>query len=219
MRRGWRLEDVAGRCGLSKTTVARGEHGSFASLRVIRRHGAALDLRVEWIAIGRGADVSRTLDEEHAAIVEVVASWLRSLGCEVAPEASFSVYGERGRVDILAFDPASGTLYLVEVKTELSDLQNLLGTIDVRERLAPKLADERRWKPMRRISLLALADTPHNRAIVRAHRATFADWTRMAMRESGRPSTAPRQLLWVPPSAAGRAGWLAGRLRVAPPRA
>lgn len=203
---------------MSKTTVARGEQGSFASVRVIRRHGAALDLRIEWIAVGRGADVARTLDEEHAAIVEVVAAWLRGLGFVVAPEASFSVYGERGRVDVLAFDPTTATLYLVEVKTELSDLQHLLGSVDVRERLAPRMAADRGWAPMRRMSLLALADTSHNRAIVRGHRATLADWTRMSLRANSRPSTAPRQLLWVPAAAAGREGWLAGRRRVAPSR-
>lgn len=215
MRRGWRLEDLAHRSGLSITTMARGENGSFASLDTVRRHGAALDLRIEWVVIGRGADVARTLDDEHSAIVEVVAARLRKLGFEVAAEASFSIYGERGRIDVLAYDPMTNTLYLVEVKTELSDLQALFGSIDVRERLAPRIVSDRGWAPARRISILAVADTAHNREIVRTHGATFADWSRVSFREDARPLAASRQLMWIPPTAAGRTSWLAGRRRVA----
>lgn len=215
MRRGWRLRDVSDRCGLSIATLARGENGSFASIGVVRRHGHALDLRVEWVAVGRGAEVARTLDDEHAVIVEALATWLRALGCEVAAEASFSIYGERGRIDLLAWDPRTETLYLVEVKTELSDLQDLFGSIDVRERLAPRIAADRAWSPARRISLLGVADTAHNREVVRMHRAMFADWSRLMFRSTVRPSEASRQLFWVPAAVVGRSSWLAGRRRVA----
>jgi transcriptional regulator with XRE-family HTH domain len=214
MRRGWRLEDVAQRCGLSTTTIARNESGTFGSVQVVRRHAAGVDLRLEWIAIGRGADVARTMDEEHAAIVEVLAAWLRGLALEVVTEASFSVYGERGRVDVAAFDPATATIYLVEVKTELSDLGDLLGVVDIRERLASHLGRDRGWAVATAVSILAVADTQHNRDIVAAHPATFAGWSPSRFRAAGSPSSARRQMLWIPPSAAGRAAWLAGRRRV-----
>ncbi|MGQ0607564.1 MAG: helix-turn-helix domain-containing protein [Chloroflexota bacterium] len=217
MRHGWRLEDVAGRCRLSIATIARGENGAFASVGVVRRHGAALDLRIEWTAVGRGADVTRTLDDEHAAIVETVARWLRRFGIEVVAEASFSIYGERGRVDLLGLDGATRTLYLVEVKTELSDLQDLLGAVDIRERLAPRIAEDRGWRFDRRCSLLVLAATSHNREIVRAHTSLFGSWTRTTFRDATPPSAEARQLLWVPAALAGRSAWLAGRRRV--PRA
>lgn len=214
MRRGWRLEDVAQKSGLSTTTIARNESGTFGSIQIVRRHAAAVDLRIEWIAIGRGADVARTLDDEHAAIVEVLAAWLRALGFEVVTEASFSVYGERGRVDLVAFDAATGTLYLVEVKTELSDLGNLLGVVDVRERLASHLGRDRGWVVATPISILAVADTQHNRDIVAAHPATFAGWSRRRFRATRPASSVRRQMLWIPPSTAGRPAWLAGRRRV-----
>lgn len=214
MRRGARLEDVARRSGLSTSTVARNEVGAVGSVHVVRRHAAALDLRLEWKLIGRGADLARAIDEEHAAIVEILAAWLRGLRLEVVVEASFSVYGERGRVDLLAFDSRTGILYLVEVKTELSDLGNVLGVIDVRQRLAARLGSDRGWRVAAAASILALADTPHNRRIVGAHRATFADWP--SSRFDGRrpPPGARRQILWIPSSAAGRHRWLAGRRRV-----
>jgi len=218
MRHGWRLADVAGRCRLSIATIARGENGTFASVGVVRRHGAALDLRIEWTAVGRGADATRTLDEEHAAIVEVVATWLRRFGIEVTAEASFSIYGERGRIDLLGYHTATRTLYMVEVKTELSDLQDLLGVVDVRERLAPRIAADRGWRFDRRCSLLALAATSHNREIVRAHGTIFGIWTRATLRDGIPPSAVARQLLWIPAALAGRSAWLAGRRRVTPAR-
>jgi transcriptional regulator with XRE-family HTH domain len=219
MRRGWRLEDVAQRCGLSTTTIARDESGAFGSVQIVRRHAAALDLRIEWIAIGRGADVARTFDDEHAAIVEVLAAWLRALGFEVVTEASFSVYGERGRVDLVAFDAATGTIYLIEVKSELSDLGNLLGVVDVRERLASHLGRDRGWVVAKPISIIAVADTQHNRDIVAAHPATFAGWSRASFRAALPVSSVRRQMMWIPPSAAGRQAWLAGRRRVPNARA
>jgi transcriptional regulator with XRE-family HTH domain len=215
MRRGWRLEDVSRRSGLSTSTLARNESGAFGSVHVVRRHAGAIDLRLEWIAVGRGADVARTLDDEHAAIVEVLAAWFRALGLEIAAEASFSVYGERGRVDLLAFDAATGKLHLVEVKTELSDLGDVLGVVDVRERLASRMATDRGWAvETAPTSILALADTPHNRSIVSTHAATFAGWSRARFRIDRPPSSVRRQVLWVPAAAAGRARWLAGRRRV-----
>lgn len=217
MRQEKRLADVATRARLGIATVSRGEHGIFASLSVARRHAAALDIRLEWHVIGRGADVARTLDEEHAAIVEVLAAWLRAAGLEVVAEASFSVYGERGRVDLLAWDQATRTIYLIEAKTEIGDLQGLLGATDVRERLAPRIASERGWVPVRRVTILALAATRHNRSVVASHRATFAEWSRATLRPGSHPTRDERQLLWVPAAAASRSTWLAGRRRVMPP--
>ncbi len=74
--------------------------------------------------LGRAGALVRLGDEEHAAIVEVIASWLRSAGFDTEAEGSFSEWGERGRIDLLAFDPSTGTFVIVEVKTQLLDLQD-----------------------------------------------------------------------------------------------
>ena len=215
LRHGWRLADVAQRSRLGVATVTRGEHGVFGSLAVARRHAAALDLRLEWRVVGRGGEVARTLDEEHAAIVEVVAAWLRTSGLEVAVEASYAVYGERGRIDLLGWDPDTRTVCLVEAKTELADVQALLGATDVRERLAPRIADDRGWPaPSRVVTLLALADAWQNRATIARHRATFAGWSRAVFHDGCRLGARQRQLLWIPSAAVGRTRWLATRRRV-----
>jgi transcriptional regulator with XRE-family HTH domain len=215
IRRGWRLRDVAGRCGLSPATIGRTELGSIASVRVLRTHAAALDLRAEWRMVGRGADVARLLDEEHAAIVETLAATLRQGGWRVEAEASYSEYGERGRVDVLAFDPAGKALAVVEVKTELADLQELFGSLSVKARLAPGLGRRMAWHPTRVVTLLAVAATAANRSIVGAHPTLFSPFERRWLRDNSLPALdRDRVLLWIPASATGRRRWLAGRRRV-----
>ena len=215
IRRGWRLRDVADRCGLSQATIGRTELGSIASVRILRRHAAALDVQADWRIVGRGADVARLLDEEHAAIVEALATAFRHGRWLVEAESSYSEYGERGRIDLLAFDPRGSVLAVVEVKTELADLQELLGSLSVKTRLAPRLARRLNRQATRVASVLAVAATAANRSIVAAHPALFSPFARRWFRERGLPALDPdRILLWIPASAAGRARWLAGRRRV-----
>ncbi len=215
IRRGWRLRDVADRCGLSPATIGRTELGSIASVLVLRRHAAVMDVRIEWRVVGRGADVARLLDEEHAAIVETLAASVARLGWQVEAESSYSEYGERGRVDLLAFDPARQLLAVVEVKTELADLQELLGSVNVKARLAPGLGRRKGWRASRVVTVLAVAATAANRSIVGAHPALFSPFERRWLREHRLPDLErDRVLLWIPASAAGRRHWLAGRQRV-----
>lgn len=215
IRRGWRLRDVADRCGLSPATVGRSESGSISSVLVLRAHAAVMDIRVEFRLVGRGTDVARLLDEEHAAIVEAIAASLGRAGWQVEAESSYSEYGERGRVDLLAFDPATAVLAVVEVKTELADLQDLFGSLSVKTRLAPGIGMREGWRASRVVSVLAIAATAANRAIVGAHPALFSPFESRWLRERGLPvSDRQRVLLWIPASSAGRERWLAGRRRV-----
>lgn len=182
---------------------------------MLRAHAAVLDLRVEIRLVGRGADVARLLDDEHAAIVEAVAAALVRAGWAVEPEASYSEYGERGRIDLLAFDPAGRVLAVVEVKTELADLQDLFGSLDAKVRLAPALGRRKGWHASRVARVLAVAATEANRSVVRAHPALFAHFESRGLCDRWlQVRDQERVLLWIPASAAGRPSWLAGRKRV-----
>ena len=58
-----------------------------------------------------------------------------------SPEVSFSIYGERGVIDILAWHPGRRALLVIELKTDLVDIKNeLLGTFDRKRRLAARMA-------------------------------------------------------------------------------
>jgi transcriptional regulator with XRE-family HTH domain len=221
MRRGWRLTDVAARAKLSPATIARTEHGWIVSLRVVQPHAAALDVRVDFRVVGRGADVARLTDEEHAAIVELLARAFRMAGWEVEVEASYSEYGERGRIDLVAYDPTTRTVVIVEVKTELADLQELFGGLDVNRRLVSAVCRPHGWEVARTVTVLALASVEVNRRLVRQHSTLFSPFARSTFHGGPLPAVvggpAERVLLWIPASAAGRGRWLAGRRRVRAP--
>jgi transcriptional regulator with XRE-family HTH domain len=142
IRRGWRQDDVSGKSGLSPAAISRHELGRIGSLAAPEKHATVFSLRLDVRMLGRAGALVRLGDEEHAAIVEVIASWFRSAGFDTEAEGSFSEWGERGRIDLLAFDPSTGTFVIVEVKTQLLDLQDLFGSLNVKERrLTPAALD------------------------------------------------------------------------------
>lgn len=95
------------------------------------------------------------------------------------PEVSFSVYGERGVIDVLAFHPGSGSLLVIELKTQLVDVQQLIGAVDRYRRIAPRLARARGWRVRSVSACVLLRSTATNRRQVAHHgsvlRAAFPD--------------------------------------------
>jgi transcriptional regulator with XRE-family HTH domain len=147
-RKGWRQEDLSARAGISRSKVGRIERGALTSARVadIRSIAAALDLRVEVLARGRGADVDRVLNARHSGMHEILAELFHELpGWVASPEVSFAIWGERGVIDILAWHPGRRALLVVELKTEIVDPAGLVATVDRYRRLAPVIAAERGW--------------------------------------------------------------------------
>ena len=96
----------------------------------------------------RGADIDRVLDERHAQLVAVVAERLTLFTWEVSVEVTFSEYGERGSIDVLAVRAPATTL-VVEVKTEIASVEEMLRRLDMKARLAPKIVFDRHgWAPV-----------------------------------------------------------------------
>lgn len=100
---------------------------------------AELVLYVRW----RGGDLDRLLDAAHARLCDDLAASLTNQGWEVAPEVSYSVYGERGSIDLLAWEPRTKTLLVTEVKTEVASVEGTFRKHDEKVRLAPAIALER----------------------------------------------------------------------------
>lgn len=99
---------------------------------------------------------------------------------------------------------------MVEVKTLLLDLQELLGSLDVRERLVPIIARRRGWIVERRVTLLAVAALPRigtwcvpTRRC--SSRSSFAAWAGPPSRRIVASSSGSR-----PGEPPGRRGWRAG---------
>lgn len=120
------------------------------------------------------AEVTRLLDEGHAGVVEQVLSVLRQHGWDTIAEYTFSHYGERGSVDIVAWHAPTRTLLIVEIKTLLLDVQELMSTLDRKCRLVPQLlASERGWVADAVGRLLVVEEGSAARRVVAGHRTTF----------------------------------------------
>jgi len=171
IRKGWRQIDVAMAAKVSQPMISRIERGHIRhlSLDVLLRVAEVLEIRVELIPRWRGGDLDRMLNAGHAALHVAVARVFARTPWLLAPEATFAVYGERGVIDILAFHPPSGALLVVELKTDLVDVQQLMSAVDRYRRLAPRIARERGWQ-MRSVSAwVVFRDTRTNRRRVAAH--------------------------------------------------
>jgi hypothetical protein len=103
------------------------------------------------------------MHERIAGVFMRLPNWL------VKAEVSFAIYGERGVIDVLAFHPPSRALLVVELKTELVDVQALLGTVDRYQRLARRIATERGWQPLTVSCWIVFRDTMTNRRRVDTH--------------------------------------------------
>jgi hypothetical protein len=88
-------------------------------------------------------------------------------------EASYSVYGERGRIDLLSYHAPTGTLEVAECKTGIWDVQELLGGMDVKVRLAPRVAAQRGWRARRVVAALVVAEGRTARRRVEDHESLF----------------------------------------------
>jgi transcriptional regulator with XRE-family HTH domain len=152
-RRGWRQLDCAIRAGVHRSSWSQVERGQIDGMTVItlRRCLAVLEIRLDLRPQWRGAELDRLLDAGHAALQATWTDRLQKRAWVVWVERSYSIYGERGRIDLLAWHAATRTMLVIELKTELADAQALLGTLDAKARLAPVIARELGLPPPTRV--------------------------------------------------------------------
>ena len=174
-KRGWTQEELAARCGLSRSAVSRIERGQgdTLSMRVLTRVsgslGARLSLRILW----QGEELDRLLDADHARLVEWVIAALTAAGWIAVPEVTFHVAGERGSIDVFAWHPATGHLLVIEVKSVVPDVQATLAGVDRKARLAPQIARERGWRVQAVSRILVLPNDRTARRRLGRFAATF----------------------------------------------
>lgn len=175
-RRGLRQGDVARIAGVSDQTVSRLERGFARDMTgdVVRRVAGALEIRVEHSVRWRGGDLDRLINARHALLAERCVAWLEMVGgWEVRPEVSFAFFGERGAIDLLAWHAGSQALLVIELKTEIVDVGELLATLDRKARLGARVAAGLGWPPTTVSVLLAVAEGRTNRRRIAAHARVF----------------------------------------------
>ena len=114
------------------------------------------------------------LSGRHAALHEVVARRFGELpGWRYEPEVSFAQFGERGVVDGLGWHVGTRSLLIEELKSQIVDPSELMGTVDRKRRLAADIVRERGWRPLTVSVWVAVADTRTNRRTLARHAAVL----------------------------------------------
>jgi hypothetical protein len=169
--------DVAIAAGTSRQSVSLIEQGRLADVggATARRIAAAVGLDLVFAVRGRGASIDRLLDEEHSALVDAVVRLLEAAGWLVVVEYSFNHFGDRGSVDVLGWHAAASALLILEVKSELTDLQATCRSIDTKRRIVPGLVSrERGWRARNLGVVIVLPDTRGQRKAVDRRASIFA---------------------------------------------
>jgi transcriptional regulator with XRE-family HTH domain len=173
IRRRLRQADLAAQAGISASVLSHIEHGDFdrVCMRSLRAVAAKLGVTLELTPRSAGGEFDRLVNARHAVLSERVAAWIACQpGWIVVAEVSFSIYGERGVIDLLAWHEATGLLVVIELKTVIVDVDELIGTLDKERRLAPRIAAGRGW-PVRGVGAWLIVAASHtNRRRVADHR-------------------------------------------------
>ena len=175
-RKGWSQARLGHSLGTSQQRVSRLEAD-------IRR--APIGLLEAWatelnayLAVELRVSGERPLsDANHAALQNRLADLLRGAGWLVATETSFNHYGDRGRIDLLAFHPGLRILLVVEIKTRIQDVQDMLGRLDVKRRIAPMLARDRGWDVAAIVPAFVVREDRTARRRVAEHAALFTNFS------------------------------------------
>lgn len=149
---------------------------------MLRRVAGALEVRLELVPRWRGADLDRMIAAGHARMHEQVAQALAAARWDVHSEVSFSHFGERGVVDIIAWNSGHRALLIVELKTEIVDVSDLLSTMDRRRRLAHQIVAPLGLEPASVSRWVVVANTRTNRRRLADHRTVL----RLAFPRDGR---------------------------------
>jgi transcriptional regulator with XRE-family HTH domain len=203
LRKDWSQALLADRAGVSREAVSRMERGELAGMTIARVDkiatalGASVSVQVRW----QGEQLDRLVDALHAALQQAVAELLIGIGWLVRVELSFNHYGDRGRVDVLAFHPLLRVLLVIELKSGLGDIQDTLGRLDIKMRLGGVLAREAGWANVTAVvPALVISDSRTARNLVAARDALFARFDvrgRAALAWVRRPvEPCPPGLLW-----------------------
>jgi transcriptional regulator with XRE-family HTH domain len=173
----WSQRELAVRSGVSQSLISAIENGRVSTLTL-----KTVDKLIEAMGGRLIVDVLRPFladrglqgDAAHVHCVTFAANRLRRAGWLVATEVEIGGDRSRGWIDLLAFDPRTGNVLVIEVKTEIHDLGAIERTLGWYEREARSAARRLGWTPRSIVGCLLLLATTANDERVRANHASFA---------------------------------------------
>jgi transcriptional regulator with XRE-family HTH domain len=209
-------QSLAATVGVTRSYIAQIERGDAnPSIALIESIAVALGLELELLArppviLGNG----RIQDLVHARCSAYADRRLRGHGLETAREVEIVHGRSHGWIDLLAFDPRTGVVLLIEVKTRLNDLGAVERQIGWYERAAWSIARDLGWEPRRMRSWLLVLASAEIDDVVWANRIFFgagfairANEMRLDLRGATEAWIPGRGLAMIDPSNRGR-DWL-----------
>jgi transcriptional regulator with XRE-family HTH domain len=162
--------------GVTRGYIANIERGrGNPSLALVDRIGLALELEIELVArspVIIGGD--RQHDLVHARCSVHVDRRLRAAGWLTAREVEIIQGRSHGWIDLLAFDPKTGILLVIEIKTRLDDLGAIERQLGWYERSSFEVARRSGWRPRRTIGWLLALASDEVEAVLRSNRELMA---------------------------------------------
>lgn len=166
---------LADKVGLARSYVATIERGrANPSLDVIIRLAAGLGLELD-LTLRSPVIVGdrRQRDAVHARCSGYVDRRLLRAGWQTAREVPIIDGRWRGWIDVLAFDPRTGTLIIIEIKTVIDDLGALERQLSWYEGTARRVAMDLGWRPRRILTWLLVLSTSQNEHAMSQNRDVF----------------------------------------------
>lgn len=172
----WTQRELAARSGVSQPLVCAIENGRLATLtfarvnRLLVAMGGRLivDMTRPWLG-----DRPLQRDPAHVRCVTYVRQRLERAGWLVMTEVEIGGDRSRGWIDLLAFDPRTGTVLVIEVKTEINDVGAIERALGWYEREAWAAARRNGWRPRTVIGCLLVLATDASDARIQVNRAVF----------------------------------------------
>lgn len=169
-------QQLASTVGVSRGYIAKIERGrANPSVELLERIALVLQLEIELVArapVIIGGDRQR--DFVHARCSAHVDGRLRGEGWLTAREVEIVHGRSHGWIDLLAFDPKTGTLIVIEFKTRLDDLGAVERQLGWYERSAFEVATQLGWHPRRVVVWLLVLASEEVEGVLRANRELIA---------------------------------------------
>jgi len=171
---GWSQEELSRAAGVSTGTVAGVELGKVnvtvdTSARLLTSLGLAVELRIDPPFVD-----PRQRDAGHSRCVAHVQRRLEAGGWLVRREVEVVHARSHGWIDVMAFQPASRVLLVIEVKTEVHDLGRIERTLGWYSREVWTAARRLGWQPRAARPWLLVLATDVNEERLRDNRALLA---------------------------------------------
>jgi transcriptional regulator with XRE-family HTH domain len=164
-------QELADRIGISRAYVAKIELGQGnPSLALVDGIADALGLDIDLMARTPTIIGGQQKDLVHARCSAYIDRRLRAAGWLTSREVEIVHQRSHGWIDILAFDPVTGTLLVIEIKTRLDDLGAIERQIGWYERSAFEVARGLGWTPRRVNGWLLVLDSDEVERSIRSNR-------------------------------------------------